>query len=216
MPTKHLSDALLIDYAAGALSEGWSLAVATHLALCPECRNRVLAAEAIGGALIEAIEPQPVDDGALAAALARIDAEPAPAPAPRPPAPARPASIFPEPLRSYLESGPGLAWRRLGPSAHTIIIPTGDRSTTARLLKIPAGAAMPVHSHRGLELTLVLQGAFRDESGIFARGDVEEADEDIEHQPVAEAGEDCICLAVTDARLKFRGVARLLQPFLGI
>ncbi|MCC6736626.1 MAG: cupin domain-containing protein [Bauldia sp.] len=215
MPTRHPSDALLLDYAAGSLSEGWGLAVATHLALCPACRSRVLAAEAVGGAMIDAIEPAPVAEDALAATLARIDADPDPAP--RSAAPVRrEASIFPEPLRSYIENGPGLAWRKLGPSAHTIIIPTGDRATTARLLRIPAGAAMPVHSHRGLELTLVLQGAFHDEGGTYARGDIEEADEEVEHQPIASPGEDCICLAVTDAPLKFRGVARLLQPFLGI
>lgn len=213
-PTKHLSDALLLDYAAGNLSEGWSLAIATHIALCPACRSRVLAAEAVGGALVEAIEPEPVDEAALAATLARIDAEAVPEQRRVTAAPG--ATLFPEPLRSYLGGGGAIPWRKLSPSAQTFIIPTGDRSTTARLLRISAGAAMPVHSHRGRELTLVLQGAFHDEGGMFGRGDIEEADEEVEHQPVAVAGEDCICLAVTDARLKFRGVARLFQPFLGI
>jgi anti-sigma factor ChrR (cupin superfamily) len=30
----HLSDELLLEYAAGNLTEGWSLVVATHMALC--------------------------------------------------------------------------------------------------------------------------------------------------------------------------------------
>lgn len=214
MPTKHLSDAILFDYAAGNLSEGWSLAIATHIALCPECRSRVFAAEAIGGAMIEAIEPEPVGEDLLAATLARIEAG-GTAPEPRKPSPPS-DPLFPEPLRSYLGNGRGIAWRRLSPSAQTFIIPTGDRSTTARLLRIAAGAAMPVHSHRGRELTLVLQGAFHDEGGMFVRGDIEEADDEVEHQPIAVAGEDCICLAVTDARLKLRGLPRLFQPFLGI
>ncbi len=75
---------------------------------------------------------------------------------------------------------------------------------------------MPVHGHRGMELTLVLSGSFSDDHGTFARGDIEEADESIEHQPVANEGEDCICLAVTDAPLRFHGIAALLQPFLRI
>jgi putative transcriptional regulator len=29
-PRHHVADDLLIDYAAGSLAEGWSLAVATH------------------------------------------------------------------------------------------------------------------------------------------------------------------------------------------
>ena len=64
---------------------------------------------------------------------------------------------------------------------------------------------------------MVLRGSFTDDGQRFGVGDVETADSDLEHQPVAEPGEDCICLAVTDARLRFRGVfARLVQPFIGI
>ncbi|MEQ8255670.1 MAG: transcriptional regulator, partial [Roseovarius confluentis] len=37
------------------------------------------------------------------------------------------------------------------------------------------------------------------------------------HTPVAEVGADCICLAVTDAPLRFRGfIPRIAQPFLRI
>lgn len=96
------------------------------------------------------------------------------------------------------------------------ILPT-TKDATARLLFIPAGAAVPDHGHNGMELTMVLQGAFSDEVDHFARGDVEIADEDLEHTPVADISEDCICLAVTDAPLKFNKLMpRLFQPFLRI
>ena len=36
----HLPDDLLLTYAAANLAEAWSLVVATHLSLCPECRRR--------------------------------------------------------------------------------------------------------------------------------------------------------------------------------
>ncbi len=86
-----------------------------------------------------------------------------------------------------------------------------------RLLRIPAGKPVPEHSHGGRELTLVLAGSFSDETGRFARGDIEDADENLEHQPIADEGEDCICLAVTDAPLKFRSwFVRMVQPVLGI
>ena len=43
------------------------------------------------------------------------------------------------------------------------------------------------------------------------------ADEADQHTPVAEAGCDCICLAATDAPLRFRGMMpRLLQPIFRI
>jgi putative transcriptional regulator len=39
----------------------------------------------------------------------------------------------------------------------------------------------------------------------------------MEHTPVALAGQDCICLAATDAPLRFRGlIPRLAQPLLRI
>ncbi|MEM8536260.1 MAG: transcriptional regulator, partial [Pseudomonadota bacterium] len=48
-------------------------------------------------------------------------------------------------------------------------------------------------------------------------GDVEVANEDMHHTPVAEAGVDCICLAASDARLRFNGwVPRIAQRFIGI
>ena len=53
----HINDDLMLDYAAGTLSEGWSLAVACHLAMCPECRKQLELAEAAGGALMEELPP---------------------------------------------------------------------------------------------------------------------------------------------------------------
>ena len=51
----------------------------------------------------------------------------------------------------------------------------------------------------------------------LTRGDIEEADESIEHQPFAGKEADCICLAVTDAPLRFKSLlVRLVQPFLQI
>jgi len=92
-----------------------------------------------------------------------------------------------------------------------------SEDATARLLYIPAGAEMPDHSHRGLELTLVLEGAFADENDYFAKGDVEIADGSTNHTPVAMDGKPCICLAVTEAPLKFRKMFhRLIQPLIRI
>ena len=86
-----------------------------------------------------------------------------------------------------------------------------------RITRIPGGVAMPDHGHRGTELTLVLQGAFKDEEDRFGRGDIEVANEDLHHTPVAEEGDVCICLAATDAPLRFRGILpRIAQPFIGI
>lgn len=209
----HLSDQLLMAYSAGQLPEAFNLVVATHVSLCDECRARLGAFDAVGGALIEDIEEIAMGEAALEAALARIDSLPQATRA----EPMRPAGIFPAPLADYVGGDlSAVRWRRVGGGVKQAILPTG-RDATARLLYIPAGVAVPDHGHQGMELTLVLQGAFADQNDRFGRGDIEIADEDVEHTPVALAGEDCICLAVTDAPLRFRGlVPRLAQPLFRI
>ncbi len=215
----HISDELLLSYAAGELAEGWSIAIATHLALCPSCRRRLDFMEHAGGEMLEMACDEQADDGSWEAMKARLsDGTP---PSPREPAnPAAPAgdAVIPEPLRSYLGGDlADLKWKALGRGAYHIRIPTSDRETSVRLLKIPAGKPVPEHSHGGRELTLVLKGSFQDGQSLFRRGDLEEADESMQHQPVATPDEDCICLAVTDAPLKFRSLlVRLVQPMLGI
>ena len=224
LPKHHPGDELIVSYAAGELNEAWSLLIATHIAVCPRCRDRVGTAEALGAALIEDVsagELAVMAGDALERALARAserapeqhDQTPKPAPIMTDSAP-----VLPRPLRDYAGGDvDSLKWRRLGSSAYHVPLVAKRGAPTARLLRISGGTSVPEHGHNGLELTMVLSGSFTDDGARFARGDVETADVDVEHQPVAESGADCICLAVTDAPLRFRGpVARLLQPFIGI
>lgn len=213
----HISDAFLIDYASGSLSEGWSLAVASHLALCPECRRRLSAMEGAAGALLDKVVGSGNEDDAWArfkAGTIGIKAEEITPAAERD----KTKAVLPEPLRSYLGGDlADLKWRALGRGAYQILIDTKDRDTQVRLLRIPAGKPVPEHTHEGRELTLVLTGSFRDGDDLFARGDIEEADGDLLHTPTATEGEDCICLAVTEAPLKFSSwIVRLVQPILKI
>ena len=211
----HLTDALIMGYAAGNLPEAFSLAVAAHVSLCDDCRAALAAHESLGGVVLAQDDAVvPLSDGSLDACFARIAAAPADL---ADPAPLSKHPILPQPLLDYI--GPDLAavkWRSVGMGVRQAILPT-CKGATARLLYIPAGQALPDHGHRGLEMTLVLQGAFRDNRARFARGDVEIATEADAHTPVAEDGEDCICLAVTDAPLRFSAMMpRLLQPLFRI
>lgn len=209
----HLSDQLLIAYAAGQLPEAFNLVVATHVSLCDECRARAGAFDAVGGALLEEAEEIAMGEDALERALSRIEDLPQ---ATRT-EPLKPAGIFPAPLADYIGGDlSAVRWRKVGGGVKQAILPTA-KDASVRLLYIPAGTAVPDHGHRGMELTLVLQGAFADANDRFGRGDIEIADEDLEHTPVALAGQDCICLAATDAPLRFRGlIPRLAQPLLRI
>lgn len=208
----HLNDALLMGYAAGHLSEAFGLVVATHVTMCDDCRARLESFEALGGAVIEAEDETAVSTDALARMMARLEVPVVSAP---PKAPRK--TSLPSPVAAYVGGDlDAVKWRALGGGVRQAILSTGPKATV-RLLHIPAGQAVPDHGHRGMELTLVLRGAFRDATDRFGPGDLEIAGEDLAHKPVAEAGEDCICLAATDAPLRFAGLMpRLLQPLFRI
>ena len=68
----HLTDQLMMGYAAGALPEAFNLVVATHLSMCDSCRAAAQAYDAIGGAILETDTRVSVADDALAETLALI------------------------------------------------------------------------------------------------------------------------------------------------
>ncbi len=208
----HLSDSLLIAYSAGQLPEAFNLVVATHVSMCDDCRAALGAFDAVGGGMVESAGEVAVSHDSLAATLALIAAQ-----TPVADAPARPAGIFPVPLANYVGGDlDAVKWRSLGMGVRQAILPTA-KGASVRLLHIPAGQAMPDHGHRGMELTLVLQGAFSDGVGRYNRGDVDVETEATRHTPVAEAGPPCICLSATDAPLRFTNfVPRMLQPLFRI
>lgn len=205
----HIPDALLLDYASGRLSEPFALVVATHVSMCDECRARLEAHEVAGGALIEADSGAELSGGLLDSVMAQLDEPVEEAPV------YRRSGIFSAPVMEALKGRPP-KWKPLGRGVRQQILRRSE-SGSVRLLYIPPGQAVPDHTHGGLELTLVLQGAFSDEGGRFGVGDVEVADDDVEHQPVAEKGDPCICLAATDAALRFNSfIPKLMQPIFRI
>lgn len=207
--THHIPDPMIAAYAAGSLPHAFSMVVASHLSLCRDCRAALGAHQAVGGALLEEAAAVAMSQDAKSNLMARLD-EPA---APEPVYDAK--GIYPGPVMQSLKGRPP-RWKTLGMGVKQNIL-FEDEMGSARLLYIPAGQAVPDHSHSGLELTLVLQGSFSDETGRFGVGDVEIGDETLEHTPVADAGDPCICLAATDAPLRFKAfMPRLLQPLFRI
>lgn len=211
----HPNDELILDYAAGGLGEAAALTVATHMTLCPRCRGLNRRLEAVGGKFLADAGEGGAGDQAFNAVMARISANVADIDIEEPP-PSK--AVFPAPLRAALGCDlDAVPWKRLGMGAYHYVIPTSGGTATARLLRIPAGRPVPVHTHRGTELTLVLCGAFSDVTGAYGPGDFQEADDALVHQPHAAPDKDCICLAVTEAPLRFKSwAARLVQPLLGI
>lgn len=208
----HPEAEYLIDYGTGALGEAASLLVATHLALCPTCRRDVRGIEALSAA-----QWQPDDDAPACPPPLPTLAEPHQA------IPARaaqgPAPVLPEPLRSYAGGDAAdLPWRRRLFGFAEFELPGFAHQADVKLLRIPPGAAMPVHTHEGVELTLVLAGGFSDQTGHYTRGDVALADAQTVHRPRADRDGPCICLAVVEAPLRWTGplaraMGTLAEPF---
>ncbi len=217
----HVSEDLLLEYAAGALDEASALLVATHLALCPPCRAVVSEAEAMGGALLDGEQPEAMSEGSATVVLERVAERPV-EPVDRAGALWRPdrwaGANLPQPLRGYVaDTLSRRGWRRVAPGLRQLVLGTSSGSTTARLFHLVPGTRIPVHSHRGLELTLVLQGAYHDECGTYARGDVAQLDDSITPQPIVSQSSECVTLAVTQAPLRFRSLAvRMIQPLIGL
>ncbi len=209
----HPEHEMLLDYASGSLEEEPSLVVAAHLAFCELCRQEVRELENLGGTLLDEAGDAEISADALDSVLARLDApldEEAPAPTPADP-------VLPGPITRYIGTGlEGVRWRRVGPRVEEAVLATTNAKFKTSLLRIKPGTAIPSHTHGGREYTLVLKGGIIDEDRHYRRGDLMFADSAHEHRPVAAEDEECICLAVLDAPVRFTGLfTRLLNPFLG-
>jgi putative transcriptional regulator len=207
----HPDSETLLAYAAGTLDEARSVLIASHLALCPKCRAETARMEAVGGEMLE--QAAPVASTSLDAVMARLDGPVITTAAKVMKTPANDTTL-PRPLRDYVGGGvENVNWRKLTNGVEYFDLPVKAEGRRARLLKIAPGTRVPSHGHRGEEMTMVLAGGYTDEFGSYARGDVETADAEQVHQPVADAGEPCICLAVTRGALLPSAIAAVFNRF---
>ncbi len=214
----HPSDDMLFDYVVGAPTTGANLLVATHLTYCPECRRTVRAGEAIGGSLMAGQEdtaaPSPQCRDAVLTGLSSANHPEIPDEKER-----GHSTSLPAPLRTAigwpLDAVP---WSPVFPGVWEYRLDQGGGKEgcyrDASLLRIRAGRSIPRHTHEGRELTLVLAGGFSDAYGRYGVGDVSCADGTVDHKPMAEPQEDCVCLVVVDAPARLTGrLGRILNMF---
>jgi len=210
----HLDDSSILRYASGDFDEAFAIVVASHLAMCGECRKAVRAAEAMGGAVLDETGEVPLAADAFDRLSRLLDSE-AETPAP---SADTPGGDVPLPLSRLI--GPSFAkvpWRTIVPGMQRHRIDLASGGSSLYMLKIAPGRKMPEHGHGGTEMTLILEGSYTDVFGRFAAGDVADLDEHVEHQPVVDSDIDCICLVATESPTRFKGiVSRVLQPLIGI
>lgn len=192
-PRHHPSADILAAYAAGAHEPGFGLVVGAHVRICRECRARVSVFEASSGvALTELPQAELLGAGALERTLARLDA---PAPEATP--------VDARPLLDRLPLKPR-RWVAPGVWAAAVDTPHAPENRVY-VLSVAKGMVSARHEHSGAEYCTVLKGSYRDEIGTFAAGDFAAADSNLNHQPIVEGDEACVCLFATEGRLKPKG-----------
>ncbi len=212
----HPGPESLMSCSAGSMPEAFAAVMAAHMDVCPQCREELALMENIGVVLFKNMSPSPMTREAPVMAARRAEAD-------GDAAVARSSKIsagdIPAPLRSiagdYLDD---IAWKRLAPGLMHYQFPLSKTAIgDLRLIKVAPGMALPEHGHGGSELTLILRGAYSDKTGRYGVGDLADLDDNIEHQPIADAVEGCICLVASDHKIRFKSImARLVQPFTGM
>jgi len=199
--TRHLDGATLMSYSAGTLAEPLAAVVSAHVSMCDECHSAVRDLDLVGASLLEAA----VAPGGAVGAPVTAEA-PRPGEAPVSAAGSRGAEL-PVPIgRKYRLGLDDIPWTALGPGIwqHRLALSPGAKGELY-LLKLTPGRRLPLHGHAGTELTVVLTGAFSDATGEYRRGDVQEMDAGVEHQPVGDRDEGCICLIAAEGPYLLKG-----------
>ena len=206
---------LLTEYTAGTMPLAQAACVSAHLNYCSQCGRTVEQLEDVGAALFDTLQGEPVGDAQLNAVLARLDdAPPLRHSRPESAASGRTPGILQRLMRGDYKD---LDWKKVTKSLSISYLKTGDPNFEFALYHIKAGGKIPEHTHRGSEMTLVLEGGFSDADGSYHQGDFLFRSVDDVHAPTAVQSEDCICVAVLDATLKFTGWKhRWMNPFLSL
>lgn len=199
-------DMLLMHYAAGSLEPAESLLAAAHVHLNPEARRKVAAYEAVGGRLMDDMPETKVSEGCLDKVLRMIDglcdsacAEKAARADGNDGKLSLPDSIHAL-LKSHCEDFV-LSWETAEDGIELIDLHICTSTPCTRklfLMRAEPHRAAAAHMHEGIEITVVLNGSYRDEQGRYQAGDIIIIDDPaLTHAPMAEdAG--CLCLILVD------------------
>ena len=214
----HPSESWLVAYATGNLPENFRRVVAAHVAVCDVCKQAVDDATTIAANMCD--ELPPVDLSLDIRALVNdLDDDADEPDATSPTTGADVTGNLVSTVNEFLRVGgiDALRWRTVAPGFKYVRLDDQRADDRLWLLRAAPNTVLPKHTHHGDEMTLVLKGAYFNGNKMFVPGDLEDADETDDHQPVIASDEECICLVATDAPLKFKGLLpRMAQPFIGL
>jgi len=210
--SNHPADELLAAYSAGSLPLSQALCIAAHLEHCRSCMHELQQLDRVGSELMQQLEPAPGHAQLKHEMLERLDSLEGDS---REAVFAGDPSI-PRCLRKFVATDyRNLRWRRVSPGIQTVELCRDSNGARVELLKIKPGSAAVTHAHSGDEYTVILEGSFSDEHGLYRKGDFVVKHENERHTPVATLDRECICLAVTEGPIQLTGFfGRLLNPLI--
>jgi len=225
----HPNAAILKDFVDGNLADSVSLIVSSHVELCEHCQKQVSmltaqAADSVFESDTSAFENDTAglklsdsemdaflsDDGEfdfdaidqitadLSQAVEVVEAQQETV--------SNTTFTIPRALNSVARKD----WLNLGKISRARL-DFDDESHHTSLLHIDKDGQVPCHTHKGFEITLLLEGSFEDEMGVYNKGDFIWLDGEHTHQPATKEG--CVCLTVSSDALYFtKGVSQLFNP----
>ena len=220
MISHHPTTDLLVEYANGTLPWAMSIGVAAHVQLCSHCRDQVQTLNQLGGAQLATVSSEGVSEGCFDQLLSRIEnTDDTPVkqqkPTHRKLDPLLKGLELPKAVKALLPKN--LSWNNVSSALKTARLTAGQDDYEVAFHRICKGGKVVEHDHKGTEVTLVLEGSFSDEAGIYHRGDFLVKQPGDIHRPTATQNEDCLCLSIVEAPVKVTGVAGwFINPFLKI
>ena len=217
--------ALLLDYAAGVLESPLEILVETHISLNSNSARQLRTLMQLGGILLEECEPVSLSEGALEAVMAEIasldekDHSQTSATQdniiafPQTSHDTKSVPHLPHPLADYIpDLSCDKSWRRISKGLSQCRIQFNGSDVEANIYRIAPGTSIPVHSHEGTEVTLVLSGGFTDETGAFGPGDIAIQETGATHKPVADDDGECIVFAINEGNIRLANpIGRVLS-----
>ena len=212
---KHPQDELLAAYSAGSLPLSQALCISAHLEHCPECMRKLQRMNRVGSELMQQLQPAPATDSLKQRLFDRLDSLEETVQA-EPPASQNTETRVPRCLRQFVHSDyADLPWKSVSAHIKSVELCRDSNGARVELLRIKPGGSASAHTHLGDEYTVVLEGSFSDDDGVYRAGDFLVRGKNEQHRPVATQDRECICLAVTEGPIQFTGfISRLLNPFI--
>ena len=204
-------------FSAGNCEPAMALMISAHIDMCPQCQHDCSDIQSeLAGKLFAQRAPTAQLDSKYLAMMSNITDLPA---ANITPPEANISSIeldgkffeLPRALRRHVKNTGN--WSRLVGKLWQAPVDLGDIGK-ANFMYMEKGGRVPEHTHKGTEMTLVVDGQYGDGIAEYDCGDFTIMNGQHNHLPHSEADNGCLVFTIVDQPLHFTsGIARLLNPF---